>query len=88
MREKNFERELKALANRRRLIIVSFIKDKKEVSVGEISDKIKLSFKATSRHLSVLSAADILDREQRSTQVYYKLSPNRSELVHRVINLL
>ncbi len=88
MKEKEMERPLKALANRRRLSIVKFIKNQKEASVGEVSYEIKLSFKSTSRHLAVLASADILEKEQRSLQVFYRLAGNISEPARRIILLL
>ncbi|MBI3627466.1 MAG: helix-turn-helix transcriptional regulator [Candidatus Sungbacteria bacterium] len=60
---KDFERVLKALANRRRLSIVKYLKKEKEASVSEIAGKIGISLKATSKHLGILSAADIVDKE-------------------------
>lgn len=74
MKEKELERVLKALANKRRLAIISFLRKRKEANVGEIAEAIHLSIKSTSRHLTVLSGADILDREQRSSEVFYKVS--------------
>lgn len=68
------ERVLKALANRRRLGIVTFLKRHRELSVSEIAEKIRLSFKSTSRHLAVLSAADLVEKDQRGVQVYYRLT--------------
>lgn len=88
MKDRELESSLKALANRRRLAIVRFIKRKKEASVGDIADEIKLSFKSTSRHLSVLFSAGLLDREQRSLQVFYKLAPDIAEPVRRVVSTL
>ncbi len=74
IKEKELERILKALANRRRLAIISFLKKNKESNVGDIAEAIHLSIKSTSRHLSVLSGAYILEREQRSSEVFYSLS--------------
>lgn len=68
------ERVLKALANRRRLAIVLFLKRHRELSVSEIAEKIRLSFKSTSRHLAVLSAADLVEKDQRGVQVFYRLA--------------
>ncbi len=79
---------MKALANRRRLAILRFLKTKKEVSVGDISEEIKLSFKATSKHLGVLSAAGIVDREQRSLQMFYHLSSDSLIPARSIISLL
>jgi len=49
---KQLTRELKALANERRLQILAFIKKEKQPTVGDIAYHLHLSFAATSRHLS------------------------------------
>ncbi len=85
---KDIERVLKALANRRRLAIVKFLKKEKEATVGDIAESIKLSFKATSKHLGVLAAADIVDKEQRSLQMWYKLSPTMHHISKYISNSL
>ncbi|MEK7581966.1 MAG: metalloregulator ArsR/SmtB family transcription factor [Patescibacteria group bacterium] len=81
MKEKEMERVLKALANRRRLAIIKFIKKEKEASVGDVAGEIKLSFKSTSKHLALLAAADILEKEQRSSQMFYRLAGNFPETI-------
>ena len=86
--EKDFERIMKALANRRRLAILRFLKTTKDASVGDIADEIKLSFKATSKHLGVLYAAGIVDREQRSLQMFYHLSSDLPLPARVIISLL
>ena len=91
--EKDFERIMKALANRRRLAILRLLKrgdgrKEGEARVGDIAEEIRLSFKATSKHLGILSAADIVDREQRSLQMFYRLSPDLPVPARAVISLL
>ncbi len=71
---KKLERVLKALANKRRLAIVKYLKSEKEAPVGDIAANINLSFTATSKHLGVLLNADIVEKEQRSLQMWYSLS--------------
>jgi DNA-binding transcriptional ArsR family regulator len=88
MEDKELERTLKALANRRRLAILRFLKTEKEASVGDIAEEIKLSFKATSKHLGILSAAGIVDREQRSLQMFYRLSSDYPLPARSVISIL
>ena len=85
---KELEKSLKALANRRRLAIIKFLKERREASVGEIADHIKLSIKATSKHLVLLSANDIVEREQRSLQMFYSLVKQQKPVVSRIITLL
>ena len=72
--EKDLEKILKALANKRRLAILKILKYKKVRAVGEIAKDIKLSLKATSKHLAVLYAVDIVEREQKSLRMLYSLS--------------
>jgi len=86
---KNLERLLKALANKRRLEILRTLKKERdgELSVGEIAESIRLSFKATSRHLSILIGADILKKEQRGLQVFYKLAAGDKITKHVVAEL-
>ncbi|OGF62202.1 hypothetical protein A2926_00070 [Candidatus Giovannonibacteria bacterium RIFCSPLOWO2_01_FULL_44_40] len=86
---KNLERLLKALANRRRLEILKVLKKEREgeLSVGEIAERIGLSFKATSRHLSILIGADILEKEQRGLRVFYKLAASDKIAKHVVAAL-
>ncbi|MEK7500380.1 MAG: metalloregulator ArsR/SmtB family transcription factor [Patescibacteria group bacterium] len=88
MKEKELERILKSLANKRRIAIVHFLKNQKESTVSGIAEKIRLSFRATSKHLGVLAATDIVEKDQRSSQVFYSLSANMPELAHRMILLL
>lgn len=85
---KNTERILKALANRRRLAIIKFLKKEKEAPVSDIADKIKLSFTATSKHLGVLYAGNIVEREQRSLQMFYTLPHRLNPIVKYISNSL
>jgi DNA-binding transcriptional ArsR family regulator len=87
MTERDAERTLKALANRRRLAILRFLKREKEASVGDIAGAIRLSFTATSRHLGRLSAVDIVEKDQRSLQVFYRLSSNPNPLVKCLLTI-
>ena len=73
---KELEKQLKALANRRRLAILKLLKNKRRLAVGDIADAINLSFRATSKHLGVLYAAGIVEKEQVSVSVVYSLYDN------------
>ncbi|MDD5068200.1 MAG: ArsR family transcriptional regulator [Candidatus Pacebacteria bacterium] len=85
---KQYEKPLKAVANRRRLEIIKYLKINKEANVGEIAENIKLSFKATSKHLAVLLGADIVEREQRSLSAQFSLAPKLPVIVKSVIDML
>lgn len=74
------EKILKAVANKRRLIILNQLHYRKTMPVHVIAKQIKLSFRSTSKHLSVLYAAGILEKEQKSTLIYYRLSPKGTKM--------
>jgi len=85
---RDLEKILKILANKRRLAIIKYLQKTKEAKVGDISDELKISFKATSKHLCMLFNADILEKEQRSLQMWYKLSPEQNNIVKHISNSL
>ena len=85
---RELEKILKALANRRRLAILKYLKEEREASVGEISGEINVSFKATSKHLAILTAADIVERDQRSLQMFYRISANSKSIIRVILSLL
>ena len=70
---KELEKQLKALANSRRLIILKYLEKVNTASVGDISREIKLSFKSTSRHLAVLRSVEMVSTKQQSLIVFYSL---------------
>lgn len=85
---KETERILKALANRRRLAIVHHLRTSKENGVGVIAENIKLSFKATSKHLGILAAADIVGREQVGLAMNYYLTQPPHPLTKTILSVL
>lgn len=88
MKERELEKQLKALANRRRLAILVYLKKHREAPVAEIADDIHLSLKATSKHLLILAAIDIIGREQRSSQMFYSLTNVYPPAIKYIISLL
>ncbi len=85
---KKLERPIKAFANKRRLAMVKYIKRRREASVGDIAEAIPLSIKATSKHLGILVAADVLEREQRNIQVFYTIARDLPGVAKMLITLL
>lgn len=85
---KEYERILKALANRRRLSIIALLKKRNEAAVGEVAEYIKLSFTSTSKHLNILAKTDILDKRQQGLEVYYFLGHKMPEIAKSIITRL
>ncbi len=78
----------KALANRRRLMIIKYLQGTKSASVGAIAEKIDLSFKATSKHLGILHANDIVEREQISLTMKYRLAHPTHNITKSILSNL
>lgn len=85
---KEYEKILKALANRRRLQIIKYLKNKKTATVTNIAEHIKLSFKSTSKHLAVLFGAGIVDKEQKSLSMFYSLAEPLPKIAKNVFDLV
>ncbi len=74
MNLKDLEKIHKALANRRRLAILQYLKKRPGATVGNIAGFISLSFKSTSKHIGVLSAAGLVERDQVDLSMHYRLA--------------
>ncbi len=85
---KELEKILKALANRRRLGILKYLKRNKEATVSDIAEEIDLSIKSTSKHLAILFSFDILEKTQRNVQVFYRLAQDQSSVVRHIFTLI
>lgn len=85
---KQTEKILKALANKRRLAIVKHLQKVRRASVTDIAKEIKLSFKATSKHLGILRNADLLEKDQVNLMMLYKLQEPIHPLLKLVLKLL
>ncbi|MBI2633553.1 MAG: helix-turn-helix transcriptional regulator [Parcubacteria group bacterium] len=74
MTSKELEKILKGLANKRRLAIIRLLAKNNSLCVSTVASSIKLSFKATSKHLLILKQLDIVENSQRGLEVYYSLA--------------
>lgn len=75
---------LKALANEHRLLILCHLQER-ELSVGEMNEKLGLSQSALSQHLAVLRRDDLVSTRKEAQTVYYSL---KSDEVRAIIGLL
>jgi len=76
---------MKALASRRRIQILSFLKKKHNATVSEMARALHVSQQALSRHLNILKSADIVDYRKRGLFVSYRLQIKQSREVQAVM---
>ncbi len=85
---KKLEKILKAFGNISRLRIVRFLKQRGSASVMEISKNTKCSYKATSKHLSILFRVDLVDREQKMYEMHYHLADNMDPAAQAILDVI
>lgn len=93
--EKKLEKTFKILSNTNRLKIIRLLaKGKKEITVNEIAEKIKITQPAASQHLKVLRTAELIKSDKKGNNIYYyintqhiiKQKENIDQLFHNIIN--
>ncbi|MDO8482383.1 MAG: ArsR family transcriptional regulator [bacterium] len=84
---RELEKVMKVFANRRRLAIVKYLAGRREASVGDIARELKISFTATSKHLNRLLIVDVLECEQRSLKVFYRLAGTQRPIAKALLGL-
>jgi DNA-binding transcriptional ArsR family regulator len=85
---KDLEKIHKALANRRRLAILKHLKKRPSATVSALAEVISLSFKSTSKHMIILSAAGLVDREQVNLSMRYHIAAQLPPTAKAVIDTL
>lgn len=71
---RHLERVIKGFANHRRLEILELLKKKPELSVEEISDRLKMNYENTSDHIRKLAIAGLVLKRYEGTAVRHKLT--------------
>ncbi|OGZ74035.1 MAG: hypothetical protein A2908_02140 [Candidatus Staskawiczbacteria bacterium RIFCSPLOWO2_01_FULL_38_12b] len=74
MNDENLVKIFKAVSNERRFLILKHLFRSKELTVGQISELIHLSFKSTSRHLAVLLNAKLVNVKQLDLNRFYSIN--------------
>ena len=66
-----WETIFKTLANVNRLKIIKMLPSGEKLNVGDISQKLRITFSATSRHLIILQRVGVLETEGTAGHVFY-----------------
>jgi DNA-binding transcriptional ArsR family regulator len=85
MKIKELAKIFKALGNERRVLILKHLLTKRELTVSQISELIRLSFKSVSKHLLILENANLVKSRQIGLNKLYSL--NR-EGTREIINII
>jgi ArsR family transcriptional regulator, arsenate/arsenite/antimonite-responsive transcriptional repressor len=83
---KELKKIFEVFNNEPRLAILSLLKSKGEKSVGQIADRLDISYKVVSKHLLILFDTGILQRRYDGPFVLYKISPTLPGAAKVIIN--
>jgi len=72
---------LKALSNENRLLIMCYLTEAGEMSVGELAEKVSLSQSALSQHLGKLRDEGLVETRRQSQTIYYRVSDPKAAQV-------
>lgn len=70
---------LKALGNRRRLMIMCKLAEHSEMRVGELAEEVGLGQSALSQHLAKLRAEDLVAFRREAQSLWYRIADPRCE---------
>ena len=87
MKNNDLEKILKSFANRRRLMTLKYLEGRGRASVGQIAEKIRLSFRSTSKHLSVMLASGVIIKKQTGRYVFYELN-GRNKTAIKILKVI
>ena len=71
---KKLERIIKGFANHKRLQIIVLLKEKPELSVEEISERLRMNYENASDHIRKLAIAGLVLKRYEGTTVRHKLT--------------
>ena len=74
LKKRQLEQIVRGFSNHRRIEMLDLIHSNPELSVNEISEKLKLNFKTTSSHLKRLIVAGLIMKRSKGRDIRHKLS--------------
>lgn len=74
-------RLLKLMANECRLLVLCFLAEAGELSVGELTERVGLSQSALSQHLAKLREEGLVATRRESQSVFYRVCDPKAEQV-------
>jgi DNA-binding transcriptional ArsR family regulator len=78
----------RTLSNINRLKIIKMLSGGRKMTVGQIAENLKISFKATSNHLAMLKNLDVLEAQGAVGHVFYSVNPRKPNDFSKILNHL
>ena len=71
---RKLERVVKGFSNHRRIQMLQLVSDNPDLSLYEISGKLKINFKTASEHLRRLTVSGLISKRSEGSFVHHKIS--------------
>lgn len=84
---RELEKIIKGFANHRRLQVLELLYKEPELSVQEISDKLKSEFKNISAHINKMAVAGLVMKRSDSKSIRHKLT-KRGNIILKFVRML
>ncbi|MEK7128132.1 MAG: winged helix-turn-helix domain-containing protein [Patescibacteria group bacterium] len=84
---RKMERIVKGFANHRRLQVLELLSKEPELSVLEISDKLKSEFKNISAHINKMAVSGLVMKRSDSKSIRHKLT-SRGTIILKFVRML
>jgi DNA-binding transcriptional ArsR family regulator len=78
---RKIERVVKGFANHRRLEIMDLLKREPELSVQDISDRLRIGYENASDHIRKLAIGGLVLKRNRGTEVLHRLTPRAENVL-------
>jgi len=75
LKTRKLERIIKGFSNNKRIKILELLGDTPELSVGEISERVRTDIKNGSQHIRRMEIAGLVLKRSQKNHVRHKLSP-------------
>lgn len=87
LKTKQLERIVRGFSNHRRIEILALLAKVPELSVQEVSERLKVNFKTVSEHIRRLAVAGIVMKRNEGAAVRHALSP-RGKVILKFLRTL
>jgi Mn-dependent DtxR family transcriptional regulator len=84
---KTLERFVRGFANHRRIQILELLKEKPELSVAEIGERLNVNFKTVAMHVQRLALAGLVLKRNEGSTVRHKLT-TRAETTLKFLRII
>lgn len=84
---RELERIVKGFANHRRLQVLELLYKEPELSVQEISEKLKSAFKNISAHVNKMAIAGLVIKRNEGNMIRHKLT-NRGKSILKFVRII